>query len=125
MGRFNKKLDGEAAFNSSITYLDRLNYWLQQSHLLSNDDDDILDCFMALEQAAIEVEGVATPEERDMLEVLRLETKKKVLEGTNNKNNIHTLRELTRPYHLAINRLAHSKGIMMLRAKPEDMNDLI
>lgn len=125
VNKFNSKLDGEAAFNSSITYLMRLNYWLQQAHLFSADDDDINDCFMALEQAAIEVDGVCTPEEREELEVLRKETKENILVAINNKKQLFVLREKVRPYHLGINRIAHKKGILMLRAKPEDMSGMI
>jgi len=78
--KFGKVQDGEVGFNSSFTYLLRINHWLQQAHTLSADDDDVWDYFMALEQASIEVDGALDPEQREEMEVIRLEVKKILLQ---------------------------------------------
>jgi len=80
---------------------------------------------MALEQASIEVDGALDPEQREEMEVIRLEVKKNLVAASNDKKDLVNLREIVRPFHIAIGRFAHEKGIMLLRIKPENYDDLI
>ena len=113
MGKFSNH-DKEAVYNSSFTYLVRLNAWIERAHIYSADDDNIFDAFMALEEWAAELDCVLDDEERKDLEVLRKSTKRNLLYLKNKKNaDLQTLREYFRPFQLYLGRLTHEKGLLM------------
>ena len=112
-------------FNSSLTYLDRLNFLFQKAHEASADDDDVYDWIVALEQAHIEVDPRIKKDDQESLELLRLKTHEKFRDSKKKGVGFAGMREIVRPYHLAINRLAHSAGLLMKDADDTNMDDFV
>lgn len=119
MGKFTNK-GKEAIFNSSFTYLERLNNWIERSHIYSGDDNDIMDGFMALEEWAAELDCVLDEEERKELEKKRKITKNNLFKLVEKNAPLVVLREYFRPFQLYLGRLTHEKGLLM---KVEDKYD--
>ena len=112
-------------FNSSLTYLDRLNFLFQQAHVASSDDEDVFDWIMALEQAHIEVDPRLDPDKQQFLEDLRKDTHRQFREAKMSNKSFPFMREVVRPYHLAINRFAHEAKLIMRDSQEADMDNFV
>jgi len=109
----NNGSDGTPVFNSSLTYLERMNWLMQQAHVCSMDDEEVYDWLMCVEQLHIEIDPRMQPDEQTDLNILRRDTIRRLKQPDKPLTNLVEKREIVRKYHVAVNRFAHSKKLMM------------
>ena len=116
---------GDAVFNDAFGYLDTISWLIRKAHEMSVDDDDVVDWFMILEQLHLELDGQLLGEdvdkdtpEQEALEKLRKGVSESLRDTAKMSNkSLFDLRDIVRPYHQKLNRVAHKYQLRMKNDK--------